>query len=259
MNRLFTAIMVGAMSLLLLFLLGLIASMVVELVTTAPARAPDSAEILFSLKLSLLTATAASLLAVLFSIPVAYLLSRHDFPGKSVCDTILDLPIVLSPIALGAMLLIFFNTPVGEVIDRQLGPFVFEVKGIILAQFFVVVGLSLRLLKTTFEGIDREYENIARTLGCNKMQTFIRVVLPLARKGLLASFLLVWARAIGEFGATVTLAGATTFKTETIPIAIFLSFESVDISSALAYILILITVSLAILFFVRRIKVFSYE
>ncbi len=121
MNRLFTAIMVGATSLLLLFLLGLIASMVVELVMTAPARAPDSAEILFSLKLSLLTATAASILAVLFSVPVAYLLSRHDFPGKSVCDTILDLPIVLSPIALGAMLLIFFNTPVGEVIDRRLG------------------------------------------------------------------------------------------------------------------------------------------
>ena len=80
----------------------------------------------------------------------------------------------------------------------------------------------------------------------------------MAGKGLIASFLLVWGRAIGEFGATVTLAGATPMKTETIPIAIFLSFESADITSALAYITILITISLAILFFLRTAKFFNY-
>jgi len=157
------------------------------------------------------------------------------------------------------MLLIFFNTPLGIQIDEQFGPFVFEVKGIVLAQFLVVVGLSIRLLKTTFEGIDVEYENLARTLGYNKMQVFFKVVLPMAGKGLVASFLLVWGRAIGEFGATVTLAGATTMKTETIPVAIYLSFESADITGALTYITILITISLAILFFLRTAKFFNHE
>jgi len=166
---------------------------------------------------------------------------------------------VLSPIALGAMLLIFFNTPLGKQIDRQFGPFVFEIRGIILAQFVVVVGLSIRLLKATFEGIDVEYEDLARTLGYNKMQVFFRVMLPMASKGLASSFLLVWGRAIGEFGSTVTLAGATTMKTETIPVAIYLSFESADISNALIYIMILITISLAILFFLRTAKVFNRE
>jgi molybdate transport system permease protein len=153
------------------------------------------------------------------------------------------------------MLLIFFNTSLGKQIEQWLGPFVFEVKGIILAQFFVVVGLSIRLLKATFEGIDPEYETLARSLGYNKMQVFLKVVLPMALKGIISSFLLVWGRAIGEFGATVTLAGATTMKTETIPVAIYLSFESADITSALVYITILVVISLAILFFIRTIKV----
>jgi molybdate transport system permease protein len=257
MNRLFGIFTVGAVSLLCFFFLFLIGSMIVELGQESAVRAPHSSEIFFAIKLSLVTATAASLIAVVVSLPVAYFLSRYAFFGKDLVDTRLDLPIVLSPIALGAMLLIFFNTPLGRQIEQYFGPFVFEVKGIILAQFIVVVGLSIRLLKTAFEAIDVEYENLARTLGYNQVQVFLRVVLPMAGKGLLASFLLVWGRAIGEFGATVTLAGATTLKTETIPVAIYLSFESADISSALVFMTILIVISLAILFFVRKADVFG--
>ena len=113
--------------------------------------------------------------------------------------------------------------------------------------------VAIRLLKATFDGIDVEYENLARTLGYDKLRVFYRVTLPMAARGLVAAFLLVWGRAIGEFGATVTLAGATTMKTETIPVAIYLNFESADISSALVFITILIVLSLAILFFVRRV------
>ena len=97
-----------------------------------------------------------------------------------------------------------------------------------------------------------EYEKLARTLGYNQLQVFAKVVLPMARGGLLAAFLLTWGRAIGEFGATVTLAGATTMKTETIPVAIYLNFESVDISSAIVFMTILIAMSFAVLFFVRK-------
>jgi molybdate transport system permease protein len=252
MNRAFNILIVGITALLIGLLLVLLVSMVLELWKQSAVRPPHFSEILFAARLSLVTATISSAIAVAVSIPVAYLFTRYTFPGKDVCDTLLDLPIVLSPIALGALLLIFFNTPLGEQIERWFGPFVFEVRGIVLAQFAVVVGLSLRLIKETFHAIDVEYENLARTLGYNKMQVLLRVVLPMSRRGLLAAFLLVWGRAIGEFGATVTLAGAMTMKTETIPVAIFLNFESVDISSAIVFISILIAMSFAILFFVRK-------
>jgi molybdate transport system permease protein len=254
MNRLFHILIGGISALLILFFLVLIGTMLTELWQASAVKAPHVANVLFAIKLSLYTATIASIFALFVSIPVAYLFSRYTFPGKSFFDTLLDLPIVLSPIALGALLLIFFNTSIGKPIEQLFGPFVFEVKGIILAQFVVVVGLSIRLLKETFEGIDVEYENLSRSLGFSKMKTFFRVTLPMAKKGLLTAFLLVWGRAIGEFGATVTLAGATTMKTETIPVAIYLNFESVNISSAIIFITILITISLAILFFVRKIN-----
>ncbi len=253
MNRLFQVLIGGVSALLILFFLILIGSMFAELWQESMAEAPHFTEVFFAIKLSLYTATIASVIAMFISVPVAYLFSRYNFWGKSFFDTLLDLPIVLSPIALGALLLIFFNTGLGKPINELLGPFVFEVKGIILAQFIVVVGLSIRLLKETFEAIDIEYENLSRTLGLNKMMTFIKVVLPMAKNGLIAAFLLVWGRAIGEFGATVTLAGATTMKTETIPVAIFLNFESVNISSAIVFITILLTISMVVLFFVRKI------
>jgi molybdate transport system permease protein len=252
MNRAFNIFIAGASALLISLFLVLLISMLLELWHQSFVRPPHFSEILFAARLSLVTATLASVIALAISIPVAYLFSRHSFPGKDFFDTLLDLPIVLSPIALGALLLIFFNTGLGRQVEEWFGPFVFEVKGIVLAQFFVIVGLSLRLLKETFQAIDVEYEKLARTLGCNQLQVFAKVVLPMARRGLLAAFLLTWGRAIGEFGATVTLAGATTMKTETIPVAIYLNFESVDISSAIVFITILIAMSFGILFFVRR-------
>ena len=252
MNRVFTLFIAGTSALLIGLFLLLLLSMLLELWHQSSVRPPQLSEILFAARLSLITATLSSLIALVISIPVAYLFSRYSFPGKELFDTLLDLPIVLSPIALGALLLIFFNTALCERIEHWFGPFVFEVRGIVLAQFAVIVGLSLRLLKETFQSIDVEYENLARSLGYDQMQVFIRVVLPMARRGLLAAFLLTWGRAIGEFGATVTLAGATTMKTETIPVAIFLNFESVDISSAIVFITILIVMSFAVLLFVRK-------
>ncbi len=259
MNRLFNFIIMAVTFILAILLLAFIVSTIVELGKTSFVKPPNTTEVLFAIKLSIFTATVASSLALLVSIPVAYMLSRYSFFGKSLLDTLLDLPIVLSPIALGAMLLIFFSTPFGRMIEARFGPFIFMVKGIVLAQFFVVVGLSIRLLKATFEGIDVEYENLARTLGYNKLQSFGRVTMPMAKKGIIAAFLLVWGRAVGEFGATVTLAGATTLKTETIPVAIYLNFESADVSSALVFILILVFVSLAVLFGLRKTRVFNYE
>lgn len=256
MNRLFDILFIGALALLGLLLLALVAGLLIELFRENLAHPPQMGEIAFAIKLSLITATLSSVIAIVVAIPSAYLLSRRTFFGKAFIDTLLDLPIVLSPIALGALLLIFFNSPLGKGLDQWFGPFVFEVRGIVMAQFLVVVGLAIRLLKATFDGIDEEYEHLARTLGYDKMRVFLKITLPLALRGIVAAWLLVWGRAIGEFGATVTLAGATTMKTETIPVAIYLNFESADISSALIFIALLIALSFTVLLFVRKTKAY---
>jgi molybdate transport system permease protein len=131
--------------------------------------------------------------------------------------------------------------------------FVFEVPGIILAQFTVVVGLAVRLLKSTFDSIDPRYEQVGRTLGCSKGRVFFKVVLPLAKNGLIAAAVLTWARSVGEFGATVTLAGATKMKTETLPVAIFLNLATAHVERAIAVIFILIAIAAGALFALRKV------
>jgi len=126
----------------------------------------------------------------------------------------------------------------------------------VLAQFIVVLGLTVSLVKSTFEHIDPIHENIARTLGASRFKAFTHVLLPLARRGIFSAFLLTWARAVGEFGATVMLAGATAMKTETLTVAIFLSFSSADVHGACVFILISLAVSMAVLFTVRKIYAF---
>lgn len=209
-----------------------------EMLKTSMIKPPDRNELLFSALLSAKTATISALLSILFGIPAAWLLARKNFRGKIIIDTILDLPLVISPIAIGAMLIIFFRTEFGQIIDDFLGPFIFEVRGIIVAQFVVVIGLAVRLMKSVFEEIDSEYELIARTLGCTEFSAIRRITLPMAKRGIGAAFLLVWARALGEFGATVTLAGAMPGKTSTIPVAIYLSYGIADTSSMIALILL---------------------
>jgi molybdate transport system permease protein len=126
--------------------------------------APDT---LFSIRLSLVTATAAMLLAVVIGLPAAYALSRFQFPGKKMVDTLLELPMIMSPVALGAALLVFFNTPVGNVIQERGILFVFEFPGIVLAQFATIAGLATRLMKTALDEISPRYEAVARSLGSN--------------------------------------------------------------------------------------------
>ncbi len=246
-NRIFTAGLIAFTGLLVFVFVFLVGSLAVEFIRESPDQTPDFERIFFAIRLSLLTATLSSVTALVVGTPVAYFLSRHKFRGHKIIDTLLDLPVFLSPVALGAMLLLFFNTPAGRQIENITGEIVFNVRGIIIAQFFVIIGLGVRLLKNTFEHIDEEYEQMSRVLGANKIQTFYRVVLPLAKKGIISTLLLTWARAIGEFGATITLAGATPFKTTTLPVGIFLGFQAADIHRATIFILILIGISLLVL------------
>jgi molybdate transport system permease protein len=157
----------------------------------------------------------------------------------------------MSPIALGASFLIFFNTPLGEQVQQKGIFFIFEVPGILLAQFATVAGLATRLMKASLDEISPRFEAVARSLGSNPWQAFYRITLPLSFKGLLASIILSWAKAFGEFGATVTLAGAMPGKTETMPIAIYTAIASANIDKAVVLILILVAFGLLTLYGVR--------
>jgi len=201
--------------------------------------------------LSFFCATVAASLAIGVAIPSAYALARWQFPGKTVVDALLDVPVVLSPIALGLSLLLLFRTAPGVWIQTYVVRFVFEVPGIILAQFILALALSVRVLKATFEDVDVRMEQVARFLGCSPWKAFCYVVLPLSRSGLLAAFILGWARALGDFGASVTIAGAVKGKTETIPISIYLNMASVDLERAVALMLVLSVTALVVLVSVR--------
>jgi molybdate transport system permease protein len=210
-------------------------------------------EVLHAIFLSLATATGSSMIAFLFGVPTAYYLARNQFPGKGLVDALLDIPVFLSPIAVGALLLVAFSSAEGRWLQERLGDVIFEIPGILVAQSAIVTALAVRLMKATFESIPARYEKVARSLGCTEWMAFRKIILPLSKNGLIASAILVWARAVGEFGATVTLAGATEGKTATIPTAIYLGFSSADVSRALTLVAILMLISIATLVGMRRI------
>ncbi|MBN1190370.1 MAG: ABC transporter permease subunit [Dehalococcoidales bacterium] len=252
-DRAFRTATITALAILILFFTGIIVSLLTYTDWSSILVVIRSREIVFAVGLSLVTATISTLIAMIVAVPVAYAISKNDFPGKQIVDSLLDLPVVISPIAIGAALLVFFNTPFGAAINEHVINFVFAVPGIILAQFTIISALAIRLLKSTFDGIDMRYEQVGRTLGCSKPEAFFRIILPLAKNGLIAGCVLTWARAIGEFGASVTLAGAMAMKTETMPIAISLSLANADIEKAVAIILILVIIAITALILIRKI------
>jgi molybdate transport system permease protein len=208
-------------------------------------------EIQAAIILSLGSATISALLAVGLAVPGAYLLARWDFPGKRLLDTFLDLPVVLTPIALGTLILMAWNTPAGRLLEDIGLTLPFTVAGVVAAQFTVVAAVALRMLKATFEQIDPRFEQVARTLGCTAAASFWRVSLPLAARGILAAFILTWARAIGEFGATVMVAGTARGETATLPSSIYLAMSVADLPRAVTLIVLLLLIALAVLLAVR--------
>lgn len=248
----FRSLAVGLLAILTLFFLAMLTSMSWYVKPDTFLKMLLSDEVSFSVKLTIVTSTISTSLALGIAIPLAYVLSRVDFPGKSLIDALLDIPMIMPPIALGAALLIFFSTPLGETVQTHFVRFVFEPAGLVLAQFTVVVAVCIRVLKAAFDGVDPRYELAARTLGCTKTEAFLKVTLPLAKKNILASAIISWAKAVGEFGASVTLAGATRMRTETMPIAIFLSLATADVERAVAIIFILLGIAISVLILLRK-------
>ncbi len=210
-------------------------------------------EIQFAIKLSLYTSLISTAVCILIAIPVAYALARADMPFKSLLNTILDLPLALPPVVSGVCLLLVFGaTDFGSWLDDMGLSFVFTVNGIIIAQIFVNLPFMIRVLKSTILAVNPRLDFIARTLGCTPTQAFFRVTLPLSKNGIIAGTVITWARALGEFGAALMLAGATRFKTETLPISLFLNMSTGDLDAAMAAANILIIISLISLFIFNK-------
>jgi molybdate transport system permease protein len=206
---------------------------------------------LFSIKLSLLTASLATVLAMCIAIPAGYGLARYKFFGRELIDISLELPLIISPAALGAMILIFFSTSSGVWFQEHVIQVVYTFWGIVIAQFVTILGIATRMVKTTLEQIPERLEQVARTLGASPRKVFFTITLPLAKQGLFSASILTWAKAFGEFGATFTLAGTMAMKTETIPVSVFMKLSNADIQGSVAMIMVLISVGMSLLALAR--------
>ncbi len=218
-----------------------------------------SERVVYSIKLSVMGAFLATCLSVLIAVPAGYAISRYDFWGKRAVDLVLEVPLVVTPVALGALLLIFFNTRIGGFIQEMGISFVFGFAGIVLAQFVTTVGIATRMVKTTFDEISPRYEVVACTLGATPAKAFLTVTLPIARKGIMAATVLTFAKCIGEFGATIMLAGSMPMKTETLPLSIFMRLSTADIEGMAVLILILLAIGLSALLAIKSVLKVPYD
>lgn len=209
--------------------------------------------VLDALRLSLLTSVMAAFLSLVFGVPLAWLLSRGDFPGKQVLRALVTLPMVLPPVVGGAALLFALGRRgiLGEPIYDATGfVFPFSIAGVVLANTFVAMPFLVVTVEGAFSSIDRRFEAAAASLGAGPITVFRRVTLPMIAPSLRAGLVLAWARALGEFGATVTFAGNLSGRTQTLPLAVFVALES-DRDSAVAISLVLVAISIIVLVTLR--------
>ena len=236
-----------------LYLAFLVALLWATAAYTSPQHlwaALDSREIRYSIGLSLVTCTASALLALLLAVPVGYLLSRGRFPAKEWLDAALDIPIVLPPMVVGLCLLIFFQTPAGQMIESVI-PFTYTVAGVVLAQFVIGAAFAVRTMRGVFDHLSSRPEDVAMTLGCSRGQAVWLVTLPAARRGMFAAFSIAWARSLGEFGPILVFAGATRMKTEVLPTSVFIELSVGHLEGAVAVSLLMVALALVVLVTVR--------
>ncbi len=216
---------------------------------TAPIiEALGTAEIQFAIKLTLASCFFSAILSVIVAVPLGYLISRFRFPGRNLLDALLDVPIVLPPLVVGLSLLMLFQLwPISLASDW----FVFQVPGVVLAQFMVAAAFAIRTMRATFDQIDVRAEQVALTLGCTRAQAFTRVTFPLAREGMLTAGMMAWARAMGEFGPLLIFAGATRNKTEVLSTTVFLELSIGDLNAAVAVSLLMVFAAVAVLIVAR--------
>ncbi len=235
---------------LLIPLLGLVAR---TPWTSVPGRL-FSAEVGQALRLSLVCASAATVLCLVFGIPLAWLLARSGLPGRGLVRALVTVPLVLPPVVGGVALLLALGRRgfVGRYLHEWFGVSLpFTTAGVIVAEAFVAMPFLVISVEGALRAADPRFEEAAATLGAGRWYAFRRVTLPSVAPGLVAGAVLCWARALGEFGATITFAGNFPGRTTTMPLAVYLALES-DPDAAIVLSLVLLLVSVAVLVALRE-------
>jgi molybdate transport system permease protein len=206
-----------------------------------------------ALRLSLVSATLATALSLLLGVPLAWVLARSRLPGRSLLRALVTLPLVLPPVVGGVALLLAFGRRgvVGQHLDAWFGITIpFTTTAVVLAETFVAMPFLVITVAGALRAADTRFEEASATLGAGRWTTFRRVTLPLIAPSVLAGAVLCWARALGEFGATITFAGNFPGTTQTMPIAVYIALESSP-DAAIALSLVLLVVSVGILVALR--------
>lgn len=206
-----------------------------------------------ALRLSLITSLAATGIAVVLGVPLAWLLARIDFPGRPVVRALVLLPLVLPPVVGGTALLTALGRRgiIGQPLEELTGlSLPFTTAGVVIAEAFVAMPFLVLTVEGALRGMDRRFEGAAMTLGASRMRVLTRVTLPLIAPGLIAGALLAWARALGEFGATITFAGNFPGRTQTMPLAIYTLLDT-DRDAAIALSVVLLATCVFILLILR--------
>jgi molybdate transport system permease protein len=238
--------------------LGFLVLPLVGLLIRAPwASLPErlaAAQVGQALRLSLVCASLATVICLLLGVPLAWLLARTALPGRRLVRALVTVPLVLPPVVGGVALLLAFGRRgvLGQYLDAAFGVTLpFTTAGVVVAEAFVAMPFLVIAVEGALRGADRRYEEAAATLGASRWLIFRRVTLPTIAPGVAAGTVLCWARALGEFGATITFAGNFPGTTQTMPLAVYLALET-DPDSATVLSLVLLTVSVVILVSLRE-------
>ncbi len=201
-----------------------------------------------ALQLSLVTTTISTICAIVLGLPVAYILARLNFPGRKILETLVTMPTVLPPVVAGVALLLTFGRAglLGRYLNLIGISIPFTTVAVVLAQTFIAAPFFVNSAKAGLAQLDKRYELAAYTLRASPLYTFRRVTLPLIAPALLSGIGLAWARALGEFGATITFAGNFQGITQTMPIAVYIAAET-DLDKAIALSVVLFAVSFGVL------------
>ena len=211
----------------------------------------------FPLVLSLWVSVLATSLIAVFGTLIAYVLARKRFLGRTMLDAFTTLPMILPPTVTGYYLIILLgkNGIIGNYIYNVTGwSIMFTWQAAVIAATVVAIPIMIKSAKAAIESVDLEYEKAAFTLGKSEIETFFLVTLPLAKKGLIAGLVLSFARALGEFGATIMIAGNIPGKTSTMPLAIYRAFLSGDDQLATTLVIFLTVVSIAVIYITTKIS-----
>ena len=212
-----------------------------------------SGPVLAALTLSLGTTAVSLALTVALGLPLAFLLARRQFRGKWLVDTIINLPIVLPPAVAGLALLLVFGRRgiLGPTLESGGLELAFTTAAVVIAQTFVSAPFFVRSARAGLAGIDRDLEDAARVDGGSEWRVFTAVTMPLAAPALAAGLVITWARALGEFGATIMFAGNVVGRTQTLPLVVYSEFQGGDLDASIAAAAILVVAALGVLLAVR--------